>query len=203
MKDNWFFIRQDIRSYLLSTIFYLMLCLSKSMTLAVVVYSLFECLVFYLPFWFIRVCFSDTYHSDNWNHCKFWTRTMLCSGVFTIWMLPLPYSLWKPLSVAFLCCLILYLVALETNDKRSLFKRNEELSKQIQELLLKNENPKEKLINMCREKKISNRDTDIAVKYFIEGWKPKQIWIWLCNNQWNMEYDSVYKIINRLNKKLK
>lgn len=39
--------------------------------------------------------------------------------------------------------------------------------------------------------------------YYIDRMKPKQIWNWLCDNRENIEYGSVYKLINRLNKKLK
>lgn len=80
-KENGYFIRQDIISYLMSTILYIGLCLIKNCSWQSFGYGLFECLVFYLPFWFIRICFSATYHSDNWFHCRFWTRIMLCGGV--------------------------------------------------------------------------------------------------------------------------
>lgn len=202
-KQKWYFIKQDIASYSMSTLLYVVLCLIKNFSWGSILYGLFECLVFYVPFWFIRICFDDTYHSDNWRHCKKWTRIMLCTGVFVMWILPIPYSVWKSVVVAFVCCLILYLVAIETNEKKFYYKRNQELEKQVEELLAQSVDPQDKLINMCRTLNISNRDTNIAVKYYIEKWKPKQIWQWLCENEWNMEYDSVYKIINRLNKKLK
>ena len=39
---------------------------------------------------------------------------MLCAGVILLWLLPLEYSLFNSLFVAFLCCWILYLVAYKT-----------------------------------------------------------------------------------------
>ena len=120
IKENWFFIRQDITSYLISTILYISLCFMTNYAWSEIGYILFECLVFYIPFWFIRVCFSATYHSNNWYHCKKWTRIMLCSGVFAIWLFPVKYSLVGCLGVALMCCLILYLVAIEVSQKRTL-----------------------------------------------------------------------------------
>lgn len=121
LKENWYFIRQDIVSYLLSTALYIVLWLITDFCWEHLVYSIFECLVFYLPFWYIRICFSRTYHSDSWKFCKFCTRSMLCLGVFLMWILPINYSLFNCLLVALVCCVVLYWIALET-DKKKLFK---------------------------------------------------------------------------------
>ena len=128
---------------------------------------------------------------------------MLCSGVFALFTLPIPYSLFNGLFVAFVCCLILYLVALESAEKKRLKKENTILSEQITELINKYDNPKDKLLKLCEEKGISDRDTKIAIMYYIERKKPRQILEWLCANNQNMSMDSVYILLNRLNKKLK
>lgn len=201
-KEEWYFIKQDIVSYLLSTSLYLVLCLIENFNIHSVIYGLFDCLVFYVPFWFIRINFSRTYHSNSWKHCKFWTRTMLCIGVFVLWLLPVEYSLFNGLFVAFGCCLVLYLVALETDEKKMLKKENEELKFYIENLLLKYNNPKQKLLTICEELCINERDTKVAELYFIERFKPKQIWYWLIERKENMELESVYKLLNRLNHKI-
>ncbi len=128
---------------------------------------------------------------------------MLCTGVFVLWILPIPYSIFNGLFVAFACCLVLYLVALEVGEKKQLKKENKVLQKQVLELLEKEQDPKEKLLKLCEEKNISERNTKIAVMYYIERKKPSQIRDWLCNNNENMELESVYVLLNRLNKKLK
>lgn len=203
LKEKWYFIRQDIVSYAISTALYIALYLIREFTIHSLLYSLFDCLVFYLPFWFIRINFADTYHSDSWKHCKKWTRIMLCVGVVVLWLLPVRYSLFNGLFVAFGCCLVLYLVSLEVNEKKLIKKQNEELFNQISELLDKQSDPKERLLKVCEEENISERDTKIAVMYYIERMKPKQIWDWLCDNREDMELGSVYKLLNRLNKKIK
>lgn len=203
LKEKWYFIRQDIVSYAISTALYIALCLIREFTIQSLLYGLFDCFVFYLPFWFIRINFADTYHSDSWKHCKKWTRIMLCVGVVVLWLLPVRYSLFNGLFVAFGCCLVLYLVSLEVNEKKLIKKQNEELFNQISELLYKQSDPKEKLLKVCEEENISERDTKIALMYYIERMKPKQIWDWLCDNREDMELGSVYKLLNRLNKKIK
>ena len=201
--EKWYFYKQDIVSYSISTIEYLFLCLIKTCSIQSIIYGLFECITFYVPFWFIRICFADTYHSDRWKHCKKWTRIMLCVGVFVLWILPIPYSLFNGLFVAFCCCLVLYLVSIEVNEKKRLKKENEELHAQITALLDKKPDPKERLLKLCEEYDISERNTKIAVMYYIDRMQPKQIWDWLCDNREDMELGSVYKLLNRLNKKLK
>lgn len=203
LKENWYFIRQDIVSYLLSTALYIVLWTFTDCCLERLIYSLFECLVFYLPFWFIRICFSRTYHSDSWKHCKLCTRCMLCLGVFLMWILPINYSLFNCLIVAFACCIVLYWIALETDEKKRLCKENAKYQKEILEYLEKEVSPKDKLLALCEERGISDRDTKIAIMYYIERQKPKQIWQWMCANKENIGLDSVYILLNRLNKKLK
>lgn len=128
---------------------------------------------------------------------------MLCIGVFILWLLPVKYSLFNGLFVAFGCCLVLYLVSLEVNEKKRIIKENEELQTQIITLLNKQEDPKEKILKLCREQCISERDTKIAIMYYIDHMKPKQIWEWLMDNHEEMEYGSTYKLLNRLNRKIK
>lgn len=201
-RENWYFIRQDIVSYLMSTFLYVGLSLLENFSIHCVGYALFDCLVFYLPFWYIRINFASTYHSDSWKHCKMWTRIMLCVGVTILWVLPVRYSLFNGLLVAFACCLVLYLVSLEVAEKKRIAKENAELHSQITELLDKEISPKDKLLKLCEEKNISERDTKIAVMYYIDRCTPKQIWQYLCANKMDITWDSVYKLLNRLNKKL-
>lgn len=203
LKEKWYFARQDIVSYSISTILYIVLYLIREFKMQSLIYGLFDCFMFYIPFWFIRINFADTYHSDSWKHCKKWTRIMLCVGVVVLWLLPVKFSLFNGLFVAFGCCLVLYLVSLEVNEKKLIKKQNQELFNQISELLDKYNNPKERLLRLCEEENISERDTKVAVMYYIDRMKPKQIWDWLCDNREDMELGSVYKLLNRLNKKIK
>lgn len=66
-------------------------------------------------------------------------------------------------------------------------------------------NEKEELLVKCRNQNLSQRDTEIAVKYFYEKQTPKEIWLWLCEHKVYepIEWDSVYNLLWRLGKKLK
>lgn len=198
-KDNWYFIRQDIVSYLMSTLLYVGLCLITKFCLQSVLYALFECLVFYLPFWYIRIKFSDTYHSDTWRFCKLCTRSMLCLGVFIIWIMPVKYTLFNSLFVAFGCCLILYWVAIEVKQKKGFKSELEKLKEQIVST------PRQELIDKCHKANLSKRDTEIAELYYIEKWKPKEVWLWLCQHKEYepIEWDSVHQLLWRIGNKIK
>lgn len=184
-KENWYFIRQDIVSYLLSTLLYLALCLLKDFSIHTVIYGLFDCLVFYLPFWYIRINFADTYHSDSWKHCKKWTRIMLCVGVFLMWILPIKYSLLNGLIIAFACCLVLYLVAIEVNEKKRIKKELAELQCEVAKILAEiNDKPQvdiyamddEELYKHCRSRGLDDVECKIANFVVIQRLKGRELY---------------------------
>lgn len=199
LKEKWYFIRQDIVSYTMSTLLYVALCLITEFSLQSLLYAIFECHIYYLQFWYIRIKFDDTYHSSSWKHCKFWTRTMLCSGVFVLWILPIKYTLFNALALAFICCLILYLVAIETNEKKGLQAELKALKESLEQT------PKQLLIDKCKNANLSKRDTEIAILYYIDKWKPKEIWLWLCQSKEyeHIEWDSVHQLLWRIGNKIK
>jgi hypothetical protein len=76
----------------------------------------------------------------------------------------------------------------------------QELRERIKQL----QNPNDEFIAKCRKAKLSKRDTEIAIKCFVERLTPKEIWLWLCNSKEyeSIEWDSVYKLIVRIGNKL-
>ena len=128
---------------------------------------------------------------------------MLCSGTFVLWLLPVKYSLFNGLFVALICNIVLQLVAIETDEKKRLKRENNQLLEEIETLLAKLEDPKTKILKICEDECISERDTKIAIMYYIDRMKPKQIWEWLMDTREDMEYGSVYRLLNRLNHKIK
>lgn len=184
-SENWYFIRQDIVSYLISTFLYLFLCVCKEVSWHSVIYGFFDCLVYYLPFWYMRINFASTYHSDSWKHCKMWTRIMLCVGVFVLWVLPIKYSLFNGLFVAFGCCLILYLVSIEVNQKKMYQKQLSELQLEVAKIMSEiNEKPKvdiyamsaEELYSHCRKCGLDDVECKIAYFVVIERLKGKDLY---------------------------
>lgn len=79
------------------------------------------------------------------------------------------------------------------------------LKLEINELITQLENPKDKLLRQCSKAKLSARDTEIAVKYYVERMSAKDIWLWLCSQKFYepIEWDSVHQVLWRIGKKLK
>lgn len=62
---------------------------------------------------------------------------------------------------------------------------------------------KEKLIALCRLHNYNNIKTQIAIKFFYEKEKPKDVWIWLCEEMdYPMEWDSVRQLKSKMKKEL-
>lgn len=69
--------------------------------------------------------------------------------------------------------------------------------------LKKRLNEKDNLIARCKEHNYDDLKTQIAVKFFIDKEKPKQVWLWLCETQkYPMEWDSVKTLKYRMKKDL-
>lgn len=62
---------------------------------------------------------------------------------------------------------------------------------------------KEAFIAKCKELKYGELKTEIAVKFFVDKAKTKEVWDWLCNDkQEYMEYDSVKQMKWRIKKEI-
>ena len=188
-KEKWYFIKQDIITYLISTIIYLFLCLIINFTFQSFIYALFECMLFYVSFWFIRVNFENTFHSDEWSKCKKYTRIMLILGIFILWILPIKYSLFNSIAVAFTCSFVLYLIANETDEKKKYKHKNKvckqkikKLNSQVQYLLSKLNHKdiysmnEQELYDHCRKCGLSDVECKIAYYVVIERLKGKDLY---------------------------
>ena len=184
-KENWYFIKQDIASYLMSTILYVFLSLIQDFSIQVLWAALFDCLVFYLPFWYIRINFAATYHSDKWKHCRKWTRIMLNSGVTVMWVLPIRHSLFNGLFIAFLCCLILYLVAIEVDEKRRIRQELANLQCEVARIMTEIKNKPEvniytmndeELYRHCRSRGLDDVECKIANFVVIQRLKGRELY---------------------------
>lgn len=62
---------------------------------------------------------------------------------------------------------------------------------------------KDKLIARCKALNYNELKTQIAVKFFIDKEKPKDVWLWLCETQdFPMEWDSVKNLKYKMKKDL-
>ena len=67
----------------------------------------------------------------------------------------------------------------------------------------KNTIDKDTLISKCKELGYNELKTQMAIKFFIDKEKPRDVWLWLMDTkQSNVEWDSVKKIKYRMKKEL-
>lgn len=160
-----------------------------------------EAVIFLLCHTLIRHQFKDQYHHIIPAVCRIITAAIFFFGI--CFVLPTELSLISAIPINYL---ISWVGAVKKqSDVWEL--QCERQRQKIVELLEQHEHakysPLDLLLEKCAQKHISKRNTEIAVMYYIERKAPKEIWEWLCENNENMELDSVYKLLNRLNKKLK
>ena len=160
-----------------------------------------EAVIFLLCHTLIRQQFKDQYHHIIPAMCRIITASVFFFGI--CFVLPTELSLISAIPINYL---ISWVGAVKKqSDVWEL--QCERQRQKIVELLKQHEHakysPLDLLLEKCAQKHISKRNTEIAVMYYIERKAPKEIWEWLCENNENMELDSVYKLLNRLNKKLK
>ena len=61
----------------------------------------------------------------------------------------------------------------------------------------------DKMIALCRAHGYNDLKTQMAVKFFVNNEKPRDVWLWLCETQDNpVEWDTVKKIKYRMKKDL-
>ena len=64
-------------------------------------------------------------------------------------------------------------------------------------------NDKDAFIAKCKSLGYNDLKTEMAIKFFIDNEKPKDVWLWLCETQQNpIEWDSVKKMKYRMKKDL-
>lgn len=150
-----------------------------------------EGIAFFVCHWLIREQFPKQYHATSHALCRLITSVVFFFGVS--FCLPLALSLFSAIPI---CYFISWLG----------FTKKEADDYKLKCLNLQEKycNKKEDLIAKCRNSNLSQRDTEIAVKYFYEKQTPKEIWLWLCNHKVYepIEWDCIYVLLNRIGKKI-
>lgn len=151
-----------------------------------------EGIVFFFCHWLIREQFLKQYHHIVPAMCRLITSTVFFFGVSFI--LPFTLSLLSAIPINYFIGWIGF-TKKQADDFEVHFERLRE----------KYCNEKENLLVKCRKANLSERDTILAIMYFYEKKTPKEIWLWLCEqNKFDViEWDSIYVTLNRIGKKLK
>lgn len=150
-----------------------------------------EGIVFFFCHWFIREQYSKQYHHIIPAMCRLITSIIFFFGVSFI--LPFGLSLFSAIPIN-------YFIAWVGYTK----KQADYYEVECERLREKYCNEKEDLLLKCRKAKLSERDTEIALKYYYEKKTPKEIWLWICQHKTYepIEWDCLYVLINRIGKKL-
>lgn len=150
-----------------------------------------EAVTFFICHWLIREQFPKQYHHIVLAMCRLITGCIFFFGVSFV--LPLGLSLFSAVPINYLISWVGYTK-----------KQADEYEVKYERLREKYCNEKEELLLKCRNAKLCERDTEIAVMYFYKHKTPKEIWLWLCQHKVYepIEWDSVKQLIWRIGKKL-
>lgn len=150
-----------------------------------------EAVMFCVAHVVIRQHFEKQYHCRTTGLCLITTLTIAFFGIASI--LPVAISL---LSTVPICWFISWVGYLAQDRMDALA-----LNKKLKELYC---DEKVAFLMKCRNARLSERDTELALMYFYEHKKPKEIWLWLCeqNRYEIIEWDSIYVVLNRIGKKI-
>lgn len=75
----------------------------------------------------------------------------------------------------------------------------------IQEIIdiIKKRSFKDVVIEKCKARNYNELKTEMAIKFFVDKQKPKDVWLWLCETQENpMSWDSVKNLKTKMKKDL-
>lgn len=150
---------------------------------------------FLISFFSLRYKFDTTFHADTTLGCM-----LITNGIF-LFCIPILFSihttLFANIAFGFIIC---YVACIAGDLKR---RKKQELKQMIQtDLFDLSACADEQLRKRCRERRVNSRDTEIAVKYFIEHKPPREILEFLESENEFIEISTLYKIIDRLKKKL-
>ena len=73
----------------------------------------------------------------------------------------------------------------------------------IESLLFEPQTEKDKLIELCKKHNYNELKTQMAIKFFVDKEKPKDVWLWLCETQGNpLSWDYVKNLKSLMKKQL-
>ena len=161
----------------------------------------FEALCFLISFFSLRYKFPTTFHANKIVHCMLITN---CMFAISIVLCPSIYMyVFGSLLFGYLDAFLLWYIQ-SREELRQEKEVAEWFAKELIYQLRDCKTPYEELLERCRQAKLSERDTEIAVKYFYKRQTPKEIWLWLCDQkQYDfIEWDSLYRLLIRISTKL-
>lgn len=131
-----------------------------------------------------RWVFPITYHAKTDKGCLFFS--IACFSIAIIIVLPINLSIIASVIIGMVISTFLFFLQYFFDLR---------LSTKVSD--------KEAFILKCKELGYGELKTEMAIKFFIEKAKPKEVWKWLCEEKHEyIEWDSVNKIKYRMKKEL-
>lgn len=193
--------------YLIKTLPYHFLVMSSVFIISAIFNKWIEAICFLTAFFSLRYKFETTYHCDSILWCMVFTNLIFAISIAIC--PPVYMYILGSLIFAYIDCLILWFI----QDRKEAKFQAQKLAKTLAEVRAEldlylettKQDPKELLLEKCRLAGLGERDTILAVKYYYEQHTPKEIWLWLCeqNHFEQIEWDTVYQTLWRIGKKLK
>lgn len=151
-----------------------------------------ETATLFVSFILLRYAFPKTFHHKNVYWCVFWSITIFAVAIPHT--LPITISIFSSVIIGFAMTWLLYKIEDYFNAKEFVLKYNITSLDNISE---------ERLFEICHKLHYKQDKINLAKMFFIDKWDNNQVWQWLCNNQLNVEYDTVIKYRYRITKDLK
>lgn len=184
-------LRLKIEKFLTEQLWQLLLVVAFVVFCAWIFDKYVQALMFCVAHIIIRQEFYKQYHCGTTALCLFTTLTIAFFGIMTV--LPLTISILSTVPMCFFICWVGYIA----QDRIDLIAYNKKLKE------MPTQTEREKFIEKCKAIGYNELKCEMAVKFFLENEKPKDVWLWLCDTQENpMEWDSVKKIKYRMKKDL-
>ena len=181
-KNSFLKIRLKTEKFIKEQLWQLLLVVAIILFFAWIFEKYFEAICFCIAHIVIRRNFELQYHSKATSICLLITTFVIFFGI--ILCIPISLSLLSSIPIAFLVCLIGYLVQYK-------------IEKEKPKTFNANACTETELINRCRELNFSEENTKLAVLFFIKKLKHREIASMYC-----IEEDSVTKAKYRMKKLL-
>lgn len=156
-----------------------------------------EAVIFLVAHTLIRPQFARQYHHILPEICRTISGLVVFFGITLI--LPFELSVLSAIPINYLIGWVGKTKA-ESDYYENKYEKLKVKCEKLQEQL---EDPKFDLLKKCEIAKLSDRDTKIALMYYCERKTPKDIWLYLCEQDSTIAWDSVYQILWRIGKKIK
>lgn len=179
-KKNLTKLRVNIRDFILDELWVYVIIIGSIALCSWIFNRWIEGFMFVVAHIVIRRVFDKQFHFDKTAFCLILTCAIIWFAIPI--SMPIATSLLSSLLIAFLVCFFGYLA----QDRVDLLK-----ARKGNGIFDFNHCTREQVIEICNDLDYSKDKTDMAIMFFVDKLKNKQVWEIMCNTQRNVEYDTI------------